>query len=231
MRRRLSRAWSDHVFELFFVIRCDAAGPHYVYLLRSVANPAKAYVGYSDDQFHRLDQHNGLFAGGASPTESHRPWEIVCVVSGFTSMKEALAFELAWQQPSLPAMRQAPMMYRKGLRDWHHLYSMLRRRARCAKKLTTAAGLDQVARKLRILSIMLTIPGWGWFGPPGDDILPVYRKKYVRFEKKMDQDAALACGREHKDLFEWPTPMSLIMSKTRSIPSTAESVVIDLTSD
>ena len=61
----------------------------YVYLLQSIPNPGKRYVGITSDFQERLKQHND----GKSPhTAKHRPWKPVVVIR-FESDAKAEAFE------------------------------------------------------------------------------------------------------------------------------------------
>jgi predicted GIY-YIG superfamily endonuclease len=73
-----------------------------VYLLTPSA-PAyrlkKTYIGFSINPFRRRRQHNGEIKGGAWRTRRYRPWEIVCVLSGFEDKISALQFEWLWQHP------------------------------------------------------------------------------------------------------------------------------------
>jgi len=61
----------------------------YVYLLRSVADPERRYVGLSDDFRRRLLDHN---AGNSPHTKRHRPWKPVIVIR-FEDDQKAASFE------------------------------------------------------------------------------------------------------------------------------------------
>lgn len=68
-----------------------------VYVLRSTVNHACLYIGSTPNPPRRLKQHNGEAKGGAVRTSRSklRPWEMVALVSGFTSAVAALKFEYA----------------------------------------------------------------------------------------------------------------------------------------
>ncbi|MBU1694289.1 MAG: GIY-YIG nuclease family protein [Verrucomicrobia bacterium] len=51
---------------------------YYVYFLRSQKNPAKTYVGQTENVLHRLQQHN---EGRCVATTRHRPWELMAYVA------------------------------------------------------------------------------------------------------------------------------------------------------
>jgi putative endonuclease len=61
----------------------------YVYLLESVANPARRYVGITADLRKRLDQHN---SGKYGHTSKFAPWRLATYVT-FSNSEKAEAFE------------------------------------------------------------------------------------------------------------------------------------------
>ncbi len=62
---------------------------HYVYLLESVHNRSRHYVGQTHDLRKRLEGHN---SGDSPHTARHRPWYLVCYL-GFADEHRAIAFE------------------------------------------------------------------------------------------------------------------------------------------
>lgn len=72
---------------------------HLIYLLQSMSNPRRTYVGYTVDLQHRLRQHNGELVGGAKATRSGRPWRVVGYLTGFPTASLALQFEWRVQHP------------------------------------------------------------------------------------------------------------------------------------
>jgi structure-specific endonuclease subunit SLX1 len=73
----------------------------YVYLLATVLEPSKTYVGATLDVDRRLRQHNGELSGGAFATKAvPGGWYRVCYVKGFESKREALRFEWWWKRRS-----------------------------------------------------------------------------------------------------------------------------------
>ena len=62
---------------------------HYVYILVSVNDPNRHYVGRTSDLDARLSKHN---EGGCSHTSKYRPWRIETAIA-FTDAQKATAFE------------------------------------------------------------------------------------------------------------------------------------------
>jgi predicted GIY-YIG superfamily endonuclease len=62
---------------------------HYVYLLRSLKDPTKTYVGYTTNLEERIQKHN---AGGSIFTANFRPWKIVTSIC-FDNESKAAEFE------------------------------------------------------------------------------------------------------------------------------------------
>lgn len=62
---------------------------YYVYLLRSVVDDSKTYVGYTNNLEQRLETHN---SGGSVHTKDGRPWKLIMCLA-FASEKKARDFE------------------------------------------------------------------------------------------------------------------------------------------
>ena len=62
---------------------------HYVYLIRSLKNSIKTYIGSTTNLRQRLETHN---SGGSIHTKKDRPWELV-VCMAFKDMRCAKKFE------------------------------------------------------------------------------------------------------------------------------------------
>ncbi len=75
---------------------------HMCYVLKSVSNNKRIYVGYTVDFNRRLRQHNGEITGGAKKTEKARPWTPVCKIKGFYDKSSALRFEWRIQHSKKP---------------------------------------------------------------------------------------------------------------------------------
>lgn len=77
--------------------------PYCCYLLKSL-KPGftnRTYFGYTKNPTKRLRQHNGEIVGGAKATTKFRPWQIVCLVTGFPNKRTALQFE--WKNHHPPS--------------------------------------------------------------------------------------------------------------------------------
>ena len=61
----------------------------YVYLIKSIPNPKKRYVGMAADLKRRLAEHN---SGETTSTDDHRPWELVTFLK-FANERKAKKFE------------------------------------------------------------------------------------------------------------------------------------------
>ncbi|GAB4181195.1 MAG: hypothetical protein Tsb0017_20970 [Geothermobacteraceae bacterium] len=64
-------------------------GFHYVYLLTSLSDESRHYVGLTKDLKKRLSAHN---SGQVSHTSKFRPWRIETAIA-FRSVDKAVAFE------------------------------------------------------------------------------------------------------------------------------------------
>ena len=62
---------------------------YYVYLLRSINNPDKSYIGYTTNLEDRMATHN---SGGSVYTADYRPWQIVSY-HVFMDKSRAIEFE------------------------------------------------------------------------------------------------------------------------------------------
>ena len=78
------RGIKKHTYRTF-----DNEGMTYVYILRSVQNPRKIYVGVASDLRARLKSHN---LGQSRHTARFRPWELETYLA-FSSKLKACAFE------------------------------------------------------------------------------------------------------------------------------------------
>jgi len=104
-----------------------------VYVLRSMANPQRSYVGYTNNLAQRLRRHNGQLTGGAKFTHSGRPWTVEVVVVGFGTHSAALSYEWAIQHPTksaaargaLRSMPRRPGSFYRKLAIAQHLVSQM----------------------------------------------------------------------------------------------------------
>ena len=63
---------------------------YYVYMLQSIKNKKRYYVGVTNNLERRLKEHN---SGESIYTNSFKPWELITVVA-FHSKEKALKFEI-----------------------------------------------------------------------------------------------------------------------------------------
>lgn len=72
------------------------------------------YVGATVDLDRRLNQHNGLLAGGARATKRSSGWKRICSVTGFPDEIAALQFEWKWKHLSQRYPAKSPVERRFG---------------------------------------------------------------------------------------------------------------------
>jgi putative endonuclease len=70
----------------------------------------RTYIGITKNIARRLDQHNGLLAGGAKSTRAtHGEWTVMYLVKGFGEDKSAaLRFEYAWKHAKSNSRLRSP---------------------------------------------------------------------------------------------------------------------------
>ena len=91
-----------------------------VYFLKSLSS-SRTYVGYTKEPNRRLKQHNGILKlkKPTKRTFKNRPWQYVCIVTGFRNAHEALQFEKGWHVARSPMIRIRDFgkkrRYKKGL--------------------------------------------------------------------------------------------------------------------
>jgi putative endonuclease len=78
----------------------------YVYVICSVNDPDKKYVGYTQDLKRRLLEHNN---GGIRHTTKYKPWELIVYLS-FKNEKNAVAFEQYLKSGSGRAFRDKRLL-------------------------------------------------------------------------------------------------------------------------
>jgi len=79
---------------------------YFVYILRSLADAKRTYVGFTTRLDTRLDRHN---AGLETYSRRYAPWERVTYVA-FSSRDSALAFEKYLKSPSGKAFIQEHLL-------------------------------------------------------------------------------------------------------------------------
>ena len=84
-----------------------------VYLLIS-DNNKRCYIGCTNNIIKRLRQHNGEIVGGAKATHSHRPWKIVCTISG---LDKITALCLEWRLKHRKAINSDKLVSFSGINN------------------------------------------------------------------------------------------------------------------
>lgn len=92
----------------------------YCLISETQAGGLRTYIGITKNISRRLDQHNGLLAGGAKSTRAtHGEWTVLYLVKGFGEDKSAaMRFEYAW--------KHAPCRLRSPENRTEILHSLLR---------------------------------------------------------------------------------------------------------
>jgi len=60
-----------------------------VYILQSIENPSRYYVGLTDDSIRRLEEHN---QGKCPHTSKFKPWKTILSIQ-FSNLEKARSFE------------------------------------------------------------------------------------------------------------------------------------------
>jgi predicted GIY-YIG superfamily endonuclease len=87
---------------------------YYVYMLRSLADPERHYIGRTDNLRTRLEKHNH---GEVPHTTKYKPWKIKTAIA-FTDHDRAVAFERYLKTASGRLARAYGYMFRRPLLDW-----------------------------------------------------------------------------------------------------------------
>jgi putative endonuclease len=69
---------------------------YYVNILQSVKNLDKYYMGFTENLYSRLEEHN---CGKCEHTSKYMPWRIKTTIA-FTNRKQAIEFEKYLKTPS-----------------------------------------------------------------------------------------------------------------------------------
>ena len=62
---------------------------YYTYIIESINNPEKRYIGHSSDLRQRIKDHN---AGLCKASAKYRPWKLI-TYTAFNELNTAIAFE------------------------------------------------------------------------------------------------------------------------------------------
>ena len=82
----------------------------YCIISETHAGGLRTYIGITKNMARRLDQHNGLLAGGAKSTRAtHGDWSVMYLVRGFGEDKSAaMRFEYAWKHAKCNSRLRSP---------------------------------------------------------------------------------------------------------------------------
>jgi predicted GIY-YIG superfamily endonuclease len=88
----------------------DAEWLVYCLISETQAGGLRTYIGITKNITRRLDQHNGLLAGGAKSTRAtYGTWSVMYTVGGFGQDKgSALRFEYAWKHAKRNSRLRSP---------------------------------------------------------------------------------------------------------------------------
>lgn len=78
---------------------------HKCYLI--INSSGKTYIGYTNNEFRRLRQHNGALKGGARYTQGKGPWRYIALICS-DGMDKNTALSLEWW-----------LKHPLGKRGWH----------------------------------------------------------------------------------------------------------------
>jgi len=92
--------------------KSDEVQKGYCYLLISIPQPQKTYIGQTMNLQRRLHQHNSGWSHHWTDDISYRPWVYFAYVIGFQKRSQRLYFEHSWQhlvENSFPHQTATPM--------------------------------------------------------------------------------------------------------------------------
>ena len=127
--------------------------PASCYLLRCTTEPRRAYIGYALNPHNRLAQHNGGTSRGGSRQTHGRTWQLVTIVTGFPTARDALGFEYAWQHP-----RAQPLWHILWRRRLQHMAGSFSRLAATARRVPRSTSAVEDAGNM--LAVVLRMAPW-----------------------------------------------------------------------
>ena len=113
---------------------------HFVYFLRSRANPEKTYIGYTSNLMRRLDEHN---AGKSHHTSRYMPWELRAFAHA-DSEEIAIAVEAYFKnssgQEKLKKFREANTAHANPIRGYFESLNVGKKFGRSTFRVKEATG-------------------------------------------------------------------------------------------